>query len=127
LGAFERVANSDLDPGCEQSFGLVHILPGKINPEYWHTAAEEIVYMLQGECDVRLGASAKGLVRRSQNVNSAHRPRPAYYSMARPAASLIEPNPSRMSKRINLPVILVPPLQWLSHSSSASRVVRPFV
>ena len=45
----------DLAPGCEQSFGLVHILPGKINPEHWHTAAEEIVYMLQGECDVRLG------------------------------------------------------------------------
>ena len=24
-------------------------------PEHWHTAAEEIVFMLQGECDVRLG------------------------------------------------------------------------
>jgi quercetin dioxygenase-like cupin family protein len=33
----------------------VHILPGKTNPEHWHTAAEEIVYLLQGECDVRLG------------------------------------------------------------------------
>ena len=54
-GAVKWVANQDLDPGCEQSFGVVHILPGKINPEHWHTAAEEIVYMLQGECDVRLG------------------------------------------------------------------------
>jgi quercetin dioxygenase-like cupin family protein len=54
-GAVKWVANRDLDPGCEQSFGLVYILPGKTNPEHWHTNAEEIVYMLQGECDVRLG------------------------------------------------------------------------
>jgi quercetin dioxygenase-like cupin family protein len=49
------VANNDLAPGCEQSFGLVHILPGQVNPEHWHTAAEEIVFMLQGACDVRVG------------------------------------------------------------------------
>jgi len=54
-GAVKWVANSDLAPGCGQSFGLVHILPGKGNPEHWHTAAGEIVFMLQGECDVRLG------------------------------------------------------------------------
>lgn len=54
-GGVKWVANQDLAAGCEQSFGVVHILPGKINPEHWHTAAEEIVYMLQGECDVRLG------------------------------------------------------------------------
>jgi len=54
-GAVKWVANSDLVPGCVQSFGLVHILPGKVNPEHWHVAAQEIVYMLQGECDVRLG------------------------------------------------------------------------
>src|SRR5438093_4682692 len=54
-GGVKWVANNDLAPSCEQSFGLVHILPGKTNPEHWHTAAEEIVFMLQGECDVRLG------------------------------------------------------------------------
>jgi hypothetical protein len=54
-GAVKWVANNDLAPGCAQSFGLVHILPGKTNPEHWHTTAEEIVFMLQGECDVRLG------------------------------------------------------------------------
>jgi len=54
-GAVKWVANRDLNPGCEQSFGLVQILPGKVNPEHWHQAAEEIVYMLEGECDVRLG------------------------------------------------------------------------
>jgi quercetin dioxygenase-like cupin family protein len=54
-GAVKWTANGDLVPGCEQSFGVVHILPGKTNPEHWHTAAEEIVFMLQGECDVRIG------------------------------------------------------------------------
>lgn len=54
-GGVKWVSNHDLAPGCEQSFGLVHILPGKTNPEHWHTAAEEIVYMLQGVCDVRVG------------------------------------------------------------------------
>lgn len=54
-GAVKWVANNDMAPGCEQSFGLVHILPGKTNPEHWHTAAEEIVYMLQGECSIRVG------------------------------------------------------------------------
>jgi len=54
-GAVKWVANQNLAAGCEQSFGLVHILPGKTNPEHWHTAAEEIVFMLQGECHVLLG------------------------------------------------------------------------
>src|SRR5262249_26808471 len=48
-GAVKWVANSDIAPSCGQSFGLVHILPGKGNPEHWHTAAGEIVFMLQGE------------------------------------------------------------------------------
>jgi len=54
-GAVKWVANDQVAPGCEQSFGLVHILPGKTNPEHWHTAAEELVFMLQGECECRVG------------------------------------------------------------------------
>src|SRR5215471_16750302 len=54
-GGVKWVANNDVSPGCEQSFGLVHILPGKTNSEHRHTAAEEILFMLQGECDVRVG------------------------------------------------------------------------
>lgn len=54
-GAVKWVANDSVAPGCEQSFGLVHVLPGKTNPEHWHTAAEEIVFMLQGVCDFRVG------------------------------------------------------------------------
>ena len=32
--------------------GIVHIHPGKTNPTHWHTNAQEIVYLLQGECDI---------------------------------------------------------------------------
>jgi uncharacterized cupin superfamily protein len=31
----------------------VYVQPGKTNPTHWHTEAQEIVHMLQGECDVR--------------------------------------------------------------------------
>lgn len=53
-GAVKWVCNGEVAPSCEQSFGLVHILPGKTNPLHWHTAAEEIVYVLSGECDIKL-------------------------------------------------------------------------
>jgi uncharacterized cupin superfamily protein len=46
--------NGEVAPGCEQSFGLVHILPGRTNPLHWHSAAEELVYVLSGECDIAL-------------------------------------------------------------------------
>ena len=61
-GAVKWVTNQDLAPGAEQSFGVVHILPGQTNPEHWHTAAEEIVYMLQGVCDVRVGDTKMQIV-----------------------------------------------------------------
>jgi quercetin dioxygenase-like cupin family protein len=48
------VANAEVAPGCEQSFGFVHIMPGRMNPLHWHTAAEEIVHVLSDECDIRL-------------------------------------------------------------------------
>ena len=37
-----------------EHFGLVHILPGRTNPVHWHSAAEELVYVLSGECDIAL-------------------------------------------------------------------------
>ena len=52
-GAVKWVSNNEIAPGCEQSFGLVHILAGKTNPMHWHTAAEELVYVLSGECDIK--------------------------------------------------------------------------
>ena len=54
-GAVKWVVDDSVKNGSEQSFGIVHINPGKTNPTHWHTAAQEIVYMLQGECDVTSG------------------------------------------------------------------------
>jgi quercetin dioxygenase-like cupin family protein len=54
-GAVKWVANDAVFPGSEQSFGVVYIDPGQTNPTHWHTQAQEIVHMLQGECDVRTG------------------------------------------------------------------------
>lgn len=51
-GAVKWVADDAVFPGSAQSFGIVYIEPGKTNPTHWHTTAQEIVYMLQGECQV---------------------------------------------------------------------------
>jgi quercetin dioxygenase-like cupin family protein len=53
-GALKWLANAELAAGCQQSFGLVHIMPGRTNPLHWHTAAEELVYVLSGECDITI-------------------------------------------------------------------------
>lgn len=52
-GAVKWVTNDAVFPGSRQSFGVVYIEPGQTNPTHWHTEAQEIVYMLQGECEVR--------------------------------------------------------------------------
>jgi quercetin dioxygenase-like cupin family protein len=54
-GAVKWVTNDAVFPGSAQSFGVVYIEPGKTNPTHWHTEAQEIVHMLQGECEVRTG------------------------------------------------------------------------
>jgi quercetin dioxygenase-like cupin family protein len=51
-GAVKWVVNDSVADGSEQSFGIVYINPGKTNPEHWHTTAQEVVHMLQGECDI---------------------------------------------------------------------------
>jgi quercetin dioxygenase-like cupin family protein len=52
-GAVKWVTNDALFPGSAQSFGVVYIEPGKTNPTHWHNEAQEIVHMLQGECEVQ--------------------------------------------------------------------------
>ncbi len=42
-------------PGAEQTFGVVTILPGRCNPLHLHPNCEELLYVLSGECDHRLG------------------------------------------------------------------------
>lgn len=50
-GAIKWLCNRELAPSTEQTFGLVHILPGQQNPVHYHPNCEEILYVLSGECD----------------------------------------------------------------------------
>lgn len=42
-------------PGAEQTFGIVTIYPGKRNPLHIHPNCEELLYVISGECDHKLG------------------------------------------------------------------------
>lgn len=42
-------------PGAEQTFGLVTILPGRRNPLHVHPNCEELLYVLDGEAEHKLG------------------------------------------------------------------------
>ena len=53
-GAIKWLCNDALAPGCNQSFGLAYVLPGRTNPEHWHSTCEEIIYVLNGELDVKV-------------------------------------------------------------------------
>jgi quercetin dioxygenase-like cupin family protein len=42
-------------PGAEQTFGVVTIHPSQRNPLHLHPNCEELLYVVSGECDHRLG------------------------------------------------------------------------
>lgn len=42
-------------PGAEQTLGVVTIAPGKRNPLHAHPNCEELLYVLSGECEHKLG------------------------------------------------------------------------
>jgi quercetin dioxygenase-like cupin family protein len=42
-------------PGAEQTLGVVTIHPGKRNPLHMHPNCEELLYVLDGEADHKLG------------------------------------------------------------------------
>jgi len=42
-------------PGAEQTLGVVTIYPGKRNPLHSHPNCEELLYVVAGECDHKLG------------------------------------------------------------------------
>jgi len=42
-------------PGAEQTLGVVTISPGKRNPLHAHPNCEELLYVISGECDHKLG------------------------------------------------------------------------
>lgn len=42
-------------PGCEQTFGVVTIQPGRRNPLHSHPNCEELLYVVSGECEHKIG------------------------------------------------------------------------
>ena len=42
-------------PGAQQTFGVVTIAPGKRNPLHPHPNCEELLYVMEGEADHKLG------------------------------------------------------------------------
>lgn len=42
-------------PGARQTFGVVTIQPGKRNPLHMHPNCEELLYVLEGQADHKLG------------------------------------------------------------------------
>ena len=51
-GAIKWICDLKTTPESLQSFGYAYVLPGETNPEHWHSACEEIIYMLAGELTV---------------------------------------------------------------------------
>jgi len=54
-GAIKWLCSRELDPEALQTFGLVYINAGQQNPPHYHPNCEELIYVLGGECDHRLG------------------------------------------------------------------------
>jgi quercetin dioxygenase-like cupin family protein len=54
-GAIKWLCNREIDAEAQQTFGLVFIHPGQQNPPHYHPNCEELIYVLSGECDHRLG------------------------------------------------------------------------
>ena len=54
-GAIQWLCNGEIDPEAQQTFGLVYIHVGQQNPPHYHPNCEELIYVLSGECDHRLG------------------------------------------------------------------------
>ena len=54
-GEIRWLVGTELMPGAEQTFGVVTIYPDKRNPLHAHPNCEELLYVLTGECDHKLG------------------------------------------------------------------------
>jgi len=81
-------------PGAEQTFGVVRIEPGKRNPLHLHPNCEELLYVIEGEADHKLGdemfhLQAGDVIRIPRNVphwalNTGDRPLVAVISFSAP-------------------------------------------
>jgi quercetin dioxygenase-like cupin family protein len=55
------LCNDAIDPRAELTFGMCEIEPGQNNPVHKHPNCEELLFVLEGECEHRLGEQALGL------------------------------------------------------------------
>lgn len=46
---------ADVDADAKTTLGLVHLDPGKSNPVHVHRTCEEVIYVLSGQCEHRVG------------------------------------------------------------------------
>jgi len=54
-GGIKWLCNRATDPEAKQTLGLVFINPGAHNPLHYHPNCEELLHVLSGTCDHRLG------------------------------------------------------------------------
>lgn len=54
-GSLVWLVGEEQMPGAEQTLGVVTIQPGKRNPLHLHPNCEELLYVLEGEADHKLG------------------------------------------------------------------------
>ena len=54
-GHITWLVNAELMPGAEQTLGVVTIEAGSRNPLHMHPNCEELLYVVEGECEHRLG------------------------------------------------------------------------
>ena len=57
-GAIKWLCNDEIDSEAEMTFGLVFLNVGESNPLHFHPNCEELLYVLSGECNHRLGDDA---------------------------------------------------------------------
>lgn len=61
-GSLSWLVGATQMPGAEQTFGIVTIHPGKRNPLHLHPNCEELLYVISGECDHKLGDEIFSLI-----------------------------------------------------------------
>ena len=54
-GSIQWLVNAALVPGAGATFGYVEILPGRNNPLHYHPNADEVLHLIEGELDHRVG------------------------------------------------------------------------
>ncbi|MBC8874546.1 MAG: cupin domain-containing protein [Planctomycetes bacterium] len=54
-GWIRWLMNSQIDPKSEMTFGVVFIKPNQSNPAHLHPNCEEVLHVLEGSCEHRLG------------------------------------------------------------------------